>query len=118
MRARYRPEYSRIMPSWIIVNSRWVSGLSTGTLPVSAMIATRNAESASRCDGEKLTLWTVAIRTRFVEPAEIAAVKSASIIMGSTRIATVISRLLPSPPKPVPASSPASAMKNRARAKR
>ena len=49
---------------------------------------------------------------RFVEPADMAAVKRLSIIAGSTRIATVISLLLPSPPKAVPASSPARAIKN------
>src|SRR5213080_273055 len=35
-RARYRPEYSSTMASWIIVSSSWVAGLSTGSRPVSA----------------------------------------------------------------------------------
>src|SRR5581483_2118 len=42
-----RPEYSISMPSWIIVSSRCVSGLSAGTRPVSAMTATNMATSAS-----------------------------------------------------------------------
>jgi hypothetical protein len=34
--ARWRPEYSRIIASWIMVSSRCVAGLSTGTRAFSA----------------------------------------------------------------------------------
>src|SRR6266516_2127701 len=34
--ARYRPEYSKIMASWIMVRSRCEEGMSTGNRPVSA----------------------------------------------------------------------------------
>ena len=34
--ARWRPEYSRIIASWIMVSSRWVVGLSTGMRAFSA----------------------------------------------------------------------------------
>jgi hypothetical protein len=36
MSAKWRPEYSRISASWIIVSSRCVAGLSTGTRAFSA----------------------------------------------------------------------------------
>ena len=54
----------------------------------------------------------MAIIAIFVEPAVIATVNIQSMIMGSTRIETIISLLLPSPPKAVPASRAASAKKN------
>ncbi|MNC93594.1 hypothetical protein D3C83_102590 [compost metagenome] len=34
--ARWRAEYSSTIASWIIVNSRWVAGLSTGMRAFSA----------------------------------------------------------------------------------
>ena len=37
MRARFLPDCSRIIPSWIMVSSRCVSGLSTGIREVSTM---------------------------------------------------------------------------------
>jgi hypothetical protein len=37
MRARFLPDCSRIMPSWIMVSSRCVSGLSTGIRDVSTI---------------------------------------------------------------------------------
>ncbi len=51
MKARYRPEYSRIIASWIIVSSRCVAGLSTGILPVSAMVTMNSPENARRWAG-------------------------------------------------------------------
>ena len=47
MSARWRPEYSRIMASWIMVSSRWVAGLSTGMRAFSASSTMVNATAAN-----------------------------------------------------------------------
>src|ERR1019366_5522090 len=58
IKARYGPEYSRTIASWIMVNSRWVAGLSTGMHPVSAISTIKSAANASICDGARnLQLW-------------------------------------------------------------
>ena len=48
--ARSGPAYSRTIASWIIVSSRWVEGLSTGSRPLSAtMTMSKAARANSRC---------------------------------------------------------------------
>src|ERR1035441_9193197 len=117
MRARYGPEYSRIMASWIMVSSRWVSGLSTGIRPVSAISTSASAANANICAGARkrqfCPMAAPAISVRPVEPAPMATVKMASIIAGSARAEMVISRLLPRPPKELPPSNPLSASTQR-----
>ena len=49
--ARRGPEASSSIASWIMVSSRWVSGLSNGSWPVSATATTANAAPARRRDG-------------------------------------------------------------------
>ncbi len=49
--ASERPDASSSMPSWIIVSSRWVSGLSTGWWPVSATTTIAKATAARRWVG-------------------------------------------------------------------
>jgi hypothetical protein len=122
-RARYRPEYSSSIASWIIVSSRCVAGLSTGTRPVSARATTKNATRAIKCGGGAVmmpsisaVLWTMVLR--LVEPAVSAMAKMDSIMAGSASVATMASRLLPIPPKADPASKPARIKKNVPRAKR
>src|SRR6476659_7167654 len=46
-----RPPYSSSGPSWIMVSSRWVSGLSTGWRPVSATTTSANATAPSPSAG-------------------------------------------------------------------
>ena len=50
----------------------------------------------------------------WVEPARSANVNTIMMVAGSARVAIIISRLEPMPPKLVPASIPASARKKRA----
>ena len=115
-RARWRPEYSRTIASWIIVSSRCVAGLSTGSRPVSASITMKNAAKASRCAGLIARSGSAETRStmppRFVVFARSASAKTARMTVGSARAATATSRLLPMPPNALPASSPASARKN------
>src|ERR1039458_225507 len=105
------------MASWIIVNSRWVAGLSTGIRPVSAMRTRKRAAKASIWAGARkcqvVEVATLAISERLVELAPMATVKTASIMAGSARAAMVISRELPRPPKELPVSNPARARKKR-----
>ena len=114
--ARYGPEYSRIIASWIIVSSRCVAGLSTGSRPVSAIMAMRNAANASACPGPiayaGIFKTDPAITPRLVEPVVSASARIATARVGSVSAATVISRLDPMPPNAVPGSRPPSARKN------
>ena len=111
--ARSGPAYSRIIASWIIVSSRWVDGLSTGSRPASAMVTTASATAASRLAGEITARGSCTVAptmaARFVEPTRTDSANTDSRIVGSTSDITVISRLAPMPPNAVPVSSPASA---------
>ena len=53
MQARPGPECSSSMPSWSMVSSRCVSGLSTGIRPVSAGIKTNIANKASKSGADQ-----------------------------------------------------------------
>jgi hypothetical protein len=103
------------MASWIIVSSRWVAGLSTGSRPVSASVTMKMAAKASTCPGASASEGVASMRAamwpRLVEPALQASAKIASAMVGSASAATVISRLAPMPPKGEPGSSPAKARK-------
>ena len=46
IRARLLPEYSSTIASWTIVSSRWVAGLSNGSLPVSARMMMKKRDQA------------------------------------------------------------------------
>jgi len=46
IKANLFPEYSRIIDSWIIVNSKWVAGLSKGNRAVSASKTIKNPAKA------------------------------------------------------------------------
>ena len=104
IRARYRPEYSSTMASWIIVSSRCVAGLSTGSRPVSARVTMKSAAKARRCPG--LSGDARARRACALDdPPQVRgprargpAAKMASAMVGSARAATVTSRLAPMPP--------------------
>ena len=80
------------------------------------------AAAASICDGARnrhsCPTATRATSERLVELAPMATVNTASIMAGSARAEMVISRLLPSPPKELPVSSPPSARKKRPSASR
>ena len=122
MSARYRPEYSRIIASWIIVSSRCVDGLSTGNRPVSASATIKNEKNARRCPGLSSNSGSetdrLIISPRPVLPARNAIAKIAIITVGSASAATAISLLDPMPPNELPASRPASARKKVARRNR
>lgn len=94
--------------------------MSTGILPVSARAIKIKASSAKAIEGLN-TDWplmiTCAICEREVDLLARDIVKIAISIAGSASDAIVISRLDPMPPKAVPISIPASAVKNRAIAK-
>ena len=104
------------------MSSRWVSGLSAGTRPVSAITTMMSAASASSWLGATAA---TACETRYslaplrsVPPLRRATANSTSSSAGSASAATATSRLEPMPPNALPVSSPASARANRASAKR
>src|SRR2546422_3193961 len=115
-RARYRPEYSSTIASWIMVSSRWVAGLSTGSRPVSASITMKNAANARRCAGFKASQGSCpkrsTTRPRSMVSARSASANTATMTVGSASAATATARLAPMPPNALPTSSPASARKN------
>jgi hypothetical protein len=115
--ARCRPEYSRIMASWTMVSSRWVTGLSTGmrAFSASATITSACSDRASETRTAKgSAMKKSATPASRVVPAAIASVSTISIMAGSARVAIIISRDEPMPPKLVPTSMPASASSARA----
>ncbi len=118
--ARCLPEYSRTMASWIMVSSRCVAGLSTGTLPVSARAIRMKDKSANTSDGLSIACppWamTMVIWDRDVDLLTSDTANTAISMAGSASEAMVISLLEPMPPKAVPISMPANAVKNRAMA--
>ena len=119
--ARSRPPYSSTGPSWIIVSSRCVSGLSNGWRPVSASTTSANADRAER---EPRRRPGVASRrpgddpARSVVPATSAATASESTSAASVKTLTVRSRLAPMSAKPLPVSHAAAHTVKRARASR
>jgi len=113
--ARCLPEYSSIIPSWIIVSSRWVAGLSTGILPVSARAIRTNDSRAKAREGLSISgpcAITCTIWERDVDLHTRDTVNMAISMAGSAIDAMVFSRLAPIPPKAVPMSIPARAVKN------
>src|SRR3989454_556344 len=112
-KARYRPEYSSTMASWIIVSSRWVAGLSTGSRPVSASMTMKNATKARRWAGFAASSGSRARRStmppRLIVSARSATAKTATMIVRSASAATATSRPQPTPPQAPPQASPASA---------
>ena len=117
IRARCRPEYSRIMASCTMVSSRCVAGLSTGTRAFSAIatmtMATRPRPSETRKPTEVPSSFAAMIASEVV-PTSSETVKITISMAGSASEAIISSRLEPMPPKLVPTSSPASAVKKRA----
>ena len=86
--ARSRPAYSSSGPSWIIVSSRCVSGLSTGCRPVSATTTSANATAPSASAGldqAPAPAVPATMPTRSVVPATSAATASASTSVASTK---------------------------------
>ena len=96
------------MASWIMVSSKWVLGLSTGSRPLSAKMTTRKEASASIRVGLAISKgWLRPARTiagRFDVRAGIAMARIATSSAGSARAPMVIDRLEPMPPKAVPVS--------------
>ena len=110
-----------LMGLYLMVSSRCVAGLSTGTRPASAM-RTMNSAAAARsslgcAEGPRKTV-ARASSPRLSEPPQRATVKRPSIRAGSASAPTVISRLEPMPPNGLPVSSEAVASAKRPRARR
>ena len=76
----------------------------------------KNAAKASRCPGASASHGSALTRSttppRLIVPARMARAKTARAMVGSASAATATSRLLPIPPKALPASRPARARKN------
>ena len=119
--ARWRAEYSSTSASWIMVSSRWVAGLSTGTRAFSASDTMVNATPASARLGRMVNSRCPSVVTIVASEVELEmseAVKSTIRKAGSARKPTSISRRAPSVPNAVPMSMAASEMNRRASAKR
>lgn len=111
------PEYSSTMASWTIVSSRWVAGLSNGTLAFSASRVTRNEMVASMSAGPIMARPDVAMISEMElmpvpESVRTASVEIASRSEGSISTDIIISLLLPMPPNADPPSRPPSTMQN------
>src|SRR5208282_4715980 len=121
MRARFFPDISRIIPSWIMVSSRCVSGLSTGMREVST-IRIMKSEMPSRIRvGVMAVPAAAATETMSKMLRDLKTKASAAktiIVVGSMTADMLISRELPMPPNALPASRPHTAMKNRASTRR
>src|SRR3989442_2399710 len=113
--ARYRPEYSSTIASWIMVSSRCVAGLSTGSRPVSASMTMKNAANASRWAGLATSHGSPpkpsTMRPTSMSSARSASANTATMTVGSASPAPATSRLAPTAPNAQPTSSPASARK-------
>src|SRR5664280_2932438 len=112
-RARSGPAYSSTIASWIMVSSRWVLGLSTGSRPLSARMMIANEPSARIRPGLAVIWgWVNPSRTRTGRLevwAGIDMAKMATSRAGSAIAPMVIARLDPIPPNGVPVSRAARA---------
>jgi len=111
------PEYSRTMASWTMVSSRWVAGLSKGTLAFSASRVTRKDMVASMSAGPIMARPEVAMISDMElmpvpESVRTESVDMASRSDGSISTDIIISLLLPIPPNADPPSRPPSTMQN------
>ena len=119
--ARSRPPYSSSRPSWIIVSSRCVSGLSIGWRPVSAMTTSAKPTAPSARPGDVQAVLPEVPATmpvRSVVPAMSAATPSESTRVASVNTLIVRSRLAPIREKPFAVSQDAAPSAKRARARR
>ena len=117
--ARSRPAYSSSGPSWIIVSSRWVSGLSIGWRPVSTRITSAKASAPHQCAGALQMCPPAAallIASRSVLCAGSAETSSASTSRASPNTAIIRSRAEAINANPLPVSHAAAARANRASA--
>src|SRR5512140_2947518 len=100
MSAKRRPEYSRIMASWIMVSSKCVAGLSNGKRAVSASMTMMKAMKArmigAKAAGESLAT-AAAMLKRLDEWAAKAKASIEKTNPPSASAETVISRLEPKP---------------------
>ncbi len=110
------------MASWIIVSSRCVLGLSTGSRPASAMITIMKATRArTRCGVASQAGCAsdlVMMAGRLEERAGTERARIATSRAGSARAPIVMARLAPMPPNAVPVSRPPSARKTEPRRRR
>lgn len=102
-----RPAYSSSEPSCSIVSSRWVSGLSTGCRPVSAITTSAKAKPAHQCTGCSHTPQPFAAAesaVRSVEPTGKVASSSVASSSPSTNTEKLRSRAAPINENPFPVS--------------
>jgi len=116
IKARCRPEYSRIIVSCTIVSSRCVDGSSIGILDVSTIIITtiaRNTMIKTGWErGKTISFIFDMIIEIEVDPLTNPTVKIETRMEGSDRAEMIDSRLLPIPPNVLAVSRPARIMKN------